>query len=131
VPNSGSQGVPLLRKDVNAFDEAIRIWSGLPEDLDSSTKGYDRIVEQAGVEYTWEWFLIDPSRPWASVVPPLVRERIEADLGRWSRNAVAKAEAPAEEAERLAQEEGDRVVALINAERVTEPAGSLGLLAVA
>jgi hypothetical protein len=30
VPNSGSQGVQLLRKDVNAFDEAIRIWSGPP-----------------------------------------------------------------------------------------------------
>lgn len=72
VPNSGSQGVQLLRKDVNAFDEAIRIWSGPTEDPDSGTKGYDRIVEQAGVEYTWEWFLIDPTRPWASAVPPLV-----------------------------------------------------------
>ena len=30
VPNSGSQGVQLLRKNVNAFDEAIRIWSGPP-----------------------------------------------------------------------------------------------------
>ena len=120
VPNSGSQGVQLLRKDVNAFDEAIRIWSGPTEDPDSGTKGYDRIVEQAGVEYTWEWFLIDPTRPWASAVPPLVRERIEADLGRRSRNAVANAEARHQEAERLAQEEDDRVIALINAERVEQ-----------
>lgn len=58
VPNSGSQGVQLLRKNVNAFDEAIRIWSGSTDDPDSGTKGYDRIVEQAGVEYTWEWFLV-------------------------------------------------------------------------
>src|SRR3954449_6071470 len=64
VSNSGSQGVQLLRKHVNAFDEAIRIWSGPTEDPDSGTQGYDRIVEQAGIEYTWEWFLIDPSRPW-------------------------------------------------------------------
>jgi hypothetical protein len=62
VPNSGSQGVQLLRKDVNAFDEAIRIWSGSTEDPDSGTKGYDRIVDQVGVKYTWEWFLIDPAR---------------------------------------------------------------------
>ena len=82
VPNSGSQGVQLLRKNVNAFDEAIRIWSGPTEDPDSGTQGYDRIVDQAGIEYTWEWFLIDPSRPWADAVPPPVRERIEADLER-------------------------------------------------
>ena len=63
VPNSGSQGVQLLRKNVNAFDEAVRIWSGPSSDPDSGTQGYDRIVEQAGIEYTWEWFLIDPSRP--------------------------------------------------------------------
>ena len=65
VPNSGSQGVQLLRKNVNAFEEAIRIWSGSTDDPDSGTQGYDRIVDQAGIEYTWEWFLIDPSRPWA------------------------------------------------------------------
>ena len=115
VPNSGSQGVQLLRKNVNAFDEAIRIWSGSTEDPDSGTKGYDRIVEQAGVEYTWEWFLIDPARPWASAVPPLVRERIEADLDRRSKNAVARAKARAQEAERLAERKDDETIALMNA----------------
>src|SRR3954451_12881435 len=50
VPNGGSQGVQLLRKDVNAFDEAIRIWSGPTDDPDSGTKGYDRIVDQAGIQ---------------------------------------------------------------------------------
>ena len=49
VPNAGSQGVQLLRKGVNAFDEAIRIWSGPTADPDSGTKGYDRIVDQAGI----------------------------------------------------------------------------------
>jgi hypothetical protein len=117
VPNSGSQGVQPLRKDVNAFDEAIRIWSGPTDDPDSGTKGYDRIVEQAGIEYTWEWFLIDPSRPWASAVPPLIRERIEADLNRRSQNAVANAKARAYETERLAEAEDDRVIAVMNAHR--------------
>lgn len=120
VPNSGSQGVQLLRKDVNAFDEAIRIWSGPTDDPDSGTTGYDRIVEQVGVKYTWEWFLIDPSRPWASAVPPLVRERIEADLDRRSQNAVVHSKARAQEAERLAEEEDDGVIASMNAKRVEE-----------
>ena len=115
VPNGGSQGVQLLRKNVNAFDEAVRIWSGATDDPDSGTQGYDRIVEQTGVEYTWEWFLIDPSRPWASAVPALVRERIEADLARRDRNALVRAKARAEEAERLAAQEDDRVIGLVNA----------------
>src|SRR4029079_16425206 len=61
VPNSGSQGGQLLRNSANAFDAAIRIWSGPDDDPDSGTEGYDRIVDQAGIEYTWEWFLIDPA----------------------------------------------------------------------
>jgi hypothetical protein len=120
VPNSGSQGVQLLRKDVNAFEEAIRIWSGPTDDPDSGTKGYDRIVEQAGVEYTWEWFLIDPSRPWATAVPQLVRERIEADLDRRSERSVANAKTRAQEAMLLADEEDARVIALMNAQRVED-----------
>ena len=117
VPNSGSQGVQLLRKNVNAFDEAIRIWSGPTDDPDSGTMGYDRIVEQVGVEYTWEWFLIDPSSPWASAVPPLVRERIEADLELRSQNAVAHAKTRAQNDERLAEEEDDAMIARLNARR--------------
>jgi hypothetical protein len=120
VPNSGSQGVQLLRKNVDAFDEAIRIWSGPTEDPDSGTQGYDRIVEQAGIEYTWEWFLIDPSRPWASAVPELVRRRIEGDLDRRDRNALIRAKARADEAERLARQEDDRVIALMNTRRAEE-----------
>jgi hypothetical protein len=120
VPNGGSQGVQLLRNSVNAFDEAIRIWSGPTDDPDSGTKGYDRIVEQAGVEYTWEWFLIDRSRPWASAVPLLVRDRIEADLDRRTENAGTNARARQQEAERLAEQKDDEVIARINAKRLEE-----------
>jgi hypothetical protein len=109
VPNGGSQGVQLLRKGVNAFDEAIRIWSGPTDDPDSGTKGYDRIVEQAGIEYTWEWFLIDPSRPWASAVPPLVRDRIKADLDRRSQNATTSLEAQRQEEAAAELERAERV----------------------
>ena len=120
VPNGGSQGVQLLRKNVNAFEGAIRIWSGSTDDPDSGTQGYDRIVDQAGIEYTWEWFLIDPSRPWAGAVPPLVRQRIEADLERRDKNALARAKARAAEAERLAREEDDRVIANMNERRAQQ-----------
>ena len=120
VPNSGSQGVQLLRKNVNAFDEAIRIWSGPTDDPDSGTQGYDRIVDQAGIEYTWEWFLIDPSRPWASAVPPLVRQRIEADLARRDGNALERAKARAADAERLLESEDDQMIALMNARRADQ-----------
>jgi hypothetical protein len=117
VPNAGSQGVQLLRKNVNAFDAAIRVWGGPTGKPDSGTAGYDRIVDQAGIEYTWEWFLIDPSRPWASAVPELVRERIEADLARRDKNALAHAKARAEEARRLGEEGDDAMIALMNARR--------------
>lgn len=120
VPNGGSQGVQLLRKSVNAFDEAIRIWSGPTDEPDSGTQRYDRIVDQAGIEYTWEWFLIDPSRPWASAVPTSVRQRIEADLARRDHDALRRAQARAEEAQRAAGKEDDKVVASMNARRLAE-----------
>src|SRR5215203_2825982 len=59
--NDGSRYVPtqwavtLLKKDVNAWDEALSIWGGGPHDPSKSTPGWDRIVQDAGVEYTWEW----------------------------------------------------------------------------
>ena len=72
------RNVSLLREDVNALDEAVRLWSD--EDAQGSSPGYDAIVEQAGVEYTWEFALIDPERPWANDVPPATRARIERYL---------------------------------------------------
>jgi hypothetical protein len=120
VLNGGSQGVSLLRKNVDAFEEAIRIWSGAFDDPEGSTQGYDRIVDQAGIEYAWEWFLIDPGRPWASAVPPLVRERIEADLERRGSAALARATARAEQARSQAEDEDDATIALMNARRAEQ-----------
>jgi hypothetical protein len=120
VPNSGSQGVQLLRKNVNAFDAAIGLWSGETDDPKSGTQGYDRIVDQAGIEYTWEWFLIDPSRPWFDAVPPLIRERVEPDLARRDQDALERAKARAEAAQRAATQEDDRLIELLNARRAGE-----------
>jgi len=74
------RNVSLLREDVNALDEAVRLWSN--EDAEGSSPGYDAIVEQAGVEFTWEYALIDPGRAWADDVPPRTRARIEQYLGK-------------------------------------------------
>ena len=120
VPNAGVRGVRLLHDDVNAFDEAIRMWSVPEAELGSGAKGIDKIVEQAGPEYTWEGFLIDPSRPWAGEVPPLVRERISADLDRRVEEAAAHVKAKAEEAEQEAAEGDNDVIAYMNAKRVED-----------
>jgi hypothetical protein len=58
-------------------------------------------------------------------VPRVVRERIEADLNRRSKNAVANARARVQEADRLAEAGDDRVIALMNAQRAEEGKGPL------
>src|SRR4051794_36801590 len=74
------RNVSLLREDVNALDEAVRLWSD--EEAEGSSPGYDAIVGQAGVEFTWEFALIDPERPWVDDVPPRTRARVEQYLGK-------------------------------------------------
>jgi hypothetical protein len=120
VPNGGAQGVSLLRKNRNAFDEAIRLWSAPGGDPVGKTKGYDRIVEQAGIEYTWEWLLIDPARPWSAAVPEDIRERIRADLERRKAAATTRNAERAEEAERAAVAEDDAVLASMAARRTAD-----------
>jgi len=63
--------VSLLKKDVNAWDAAIEAWSTPNEDV--AVSGYDRIIAEAGPEYTWEGILIDPSRPWVPSCGPSTR----------------------------------------------------------
>ena len=62
VPTQWAVG--LLKKDVNAWDAAIAAWRTPNEGV--AVSGYDRIIAEAGPEYTWEGILIDPSRPWAA-----------------------------------------------------------------
>jgi hypothetical protein len=119
VPNGGTQGVPLLRENSNAFEEAIRIWSG-PVPGPQDTDGYDRVIDQAGFEYTWEWFLIDPGRPWADAVPVAVRQHIKDDLARRSQGALDRKEERAAEAERGAEAKDDETIANMNADRAAQ-----------
>ena len=70
------RNVSLLRKDVNALDEALRIWSKPAGQR--MTPGFTAVAEQAGVIFTWEYALIDTRRPWARDVPDVVRTRVKA-----------------------------------------------------
>jgi hypothetical protein len=72
------RNISLLRKDVNAFDEAIRIWR--ENDSERIAPGYQAIVEQAGIQHTWEYKLIEQSQPWEADVPADVRVRVEKVL---------------------------------------------------
>ena len=74
-----ARNVSLLRKDVNALDEAVRIWR--EDDAERMSPGYRAIADQVGVAYTWEYRLIEAGRPWAADVPSDVRAWIEKYFG--------------------------------------------------
>src|SRR4029078_5267881 len=98
--------------------ETLRVCGGPDPEPDSAAKGPDRIVEQAGCQYTWEWFLIDPSRPWADAVPDHVRERITDNLAERGQKAVGVNKAREDEAGRQAAEADDEMIAYMNARRI-------------
>jgi hypothetical protein len=121
--SDGARYVPVkrnidgLKDDVNAWDWALAVYDQPTTD---SSAGYDRIVDQAGPEWTWEGFLIDPTRPWASEVPKHVRENVENYLGGVVQAVHAARQAEAEEVERLAREEDERIIALMQENRVQD-----------
>jgi hypothetical protein len=119
VPTQWAVG--LLKEDVNAWDAAIAAWSTPNEDAPVS--GYDRIIAEAGPEYTWEGILIEPSRPWAAELrskhPEVVRN-IEADLERRAKGVVAWRAQRQAETEQLALEQDEATIAVMNAKRVAE-----------
>ena len=39
-----------------------------------------RIITQAGPELTWEWLMVDETKPYASLFPEEVRARVRAAL---------------------------------------------------
>src|SRR4051794_2110351 len=43
----------------------IRAWEAVDGDFGSD--GWYRIIEQAGPELTWEWLMVDESRPYATL----------------------------------------------------------------
>jgi hypothetical protein len=54
-----------------------RAWEA--PDADSGSTGWERVITQAGPELTWEWFMADPTKPYAELFVDL-RERVQAAL---------------------------------------------------
>ena len=71
--------------------------------------GWYRIIAQAGPELTWEWFMVDETKPYASLFDDELRERVraalEADAGtvEWKRVTRERAEAASAQAERISR----------------------------
>ena len=125
VPTQWAVG--LLKKDVNAWDAAIAAWRTPNEGL--AVSGYDRIIAEAGPEYTWEGILIDPSRPWAAELRskhPEVVCNIEANLDRRDKGVTSRRAEREAETERLALEADEATIAAMNTKRAAEGRPPLG-----
>lgn len=58
----------------------IEAWQGAAADSVGSA-GWDRVIEQAGPELTWEWLMVDESKPYASLFPAEIRDVVRQALG--------------------------------------------------
>jgi hypothetical protein len=57
----------------------IRTWQD--PNTEPGSEGWYRIIDQAGPELTWEWLVVDDSRPYAALFPPDIRARVREALG--------------------------------------------------
>jgi hypothetical protein len=85
----------------------IETWS--VADDESGSDGWDRIITQAGPGLTWEWFMVDDSRPYAELFPQEIRERVRTAMyahpsyAAWERVAQDREREAAPVAERIAR----------------------------
>jgi hypothetical protein len=63
----------------------IAAWEA--EGAEEGSNGWARIIEQAGPEYTWEYLMADPDKPYASLFDE-VRPRVQAALESHESTAV-------------------------------------------
>jgi hypothetical protein len=107
VPVVRNNEILRTRDDPEAtYAYMLRAWEAA--DAESGSAGWFRIIEQVGPTLTWEWLMVDPSRPYASLFPDAMRERIrralEADAGYpiWLKRQEDAATKERETAERIA-----------------------------
>jgi hypothetical protein len=58
------------------YDYMLAAWP----DADVGSTGWFRIIEQAGPELTWEWLMVDPTKPYAALFSDELRRRVRAAL---------------------------------------------------
>jgi hypothetical protein len=56
----------------------VRMWSD--PDAEYAGTGWQRIITQAGPELTWEWLIVDETKPYASLFPDELRARVRSAL---------------------------------------------------
>lgn len=87
------------------YEYMLRAWEGQSDNEGSD--GWYRIIHQAGPELTWEWFIADETKPYASLFSDELRERVraalEGDAGttEWRRVSLERKEASDAQAERI------------------------------
>jgi hypothetical protein len=60
------------------YDYMVRAWQS--DDAEYAGTGWARIITQAGPELTWEWLMVDETKPYAPLFPDEVRARVRAAL---------------------------------------------------
>lgn len=48
------------------------------DEFEQGPEGWERVVRQVGVEFTWEWVLVDPEAEWAPLFTNAERQRVIA-----------------------------------------------------
>jgi hypothetical protein len=118
--SGGAAYVPLPRNNaiLRTPDDAdathaymIQTWR--EADAESGSEGWYRIIAQVGPELTWEWLMVDQSKPYAELFPADIRERVrkaqkaDAGYGAWIKRqeeSAAEAQARAKRIEKIRDE---------------------------
>lgn len=71
-------GEPMRNaREMRAHDFAVYMSSVLDNFRTSpSTSGWERVLAHLGEEWTWEWLVIDPDAPWASLFTDTQRDNV-------------------------------------------------------
>lgn len=79
VPLPRNNGVLRTPQDPEAtLRYMIDVWQ--KADAEQGSEGWDRIIAQVGPTHTWEYLMIDETRPYASLFPQAVRDRVRAAM---------------------------------------------------
>jgi hypothetical protein len=116
VPSAGYRRLPAMAEDRSMWVEFQDAWDR--EGEQPRTPGFLDLIDQVGYEATLEWQLVDPSKAWAPFVRPNVRKRIEATLKEGVAEVQQLGAERKAEADRLADERDDAMIALMNEKRV-------------
>ena len=74
----------MLKAMLEVLDSPVDGWDN-PE---TGSAGWNRIIAQAGPEYTWEWLIMDRTAPWADLFTAEHRWKVAAAVAWTLRRSV-------------------------------------------